>query len=145
MNLPANSAVAGLLLLGLCGCVPFDVPRTPAATGFGVDSVSGQPISGARVFFKKSSDQKVVTKADGYFQIPPRYERHWLPPLPYDFAAVHGIMIIEAPGYVRLVFDQKLDRWPPWSSDKHGFLWALKPESNQVSEPSMSQSAAHKQ
>jgi len=113
-------------LLGLAGCIPVNVPQTPAARGFVVDAGTGAPIAGARVSFRGVDGSAAVTGADGWFNLQPRMGRRWLPPLPFDFMGVPGVMVVEARGYARLVFDQKVDRWPAWSTQgRGGYRWTL--------------------
>ena len=115
------------------GCVPFQIPQSPAATGVILDAETQAPVAKARVCFREVPDSQTLSDSSGYFDIKPKYRKRWLPALPYDFFPPHGTMVIEASGYQTFVFDQQTQSWPPYSKDrKGGFVWRISKLANQA-------------
>ncbi len=101
--MPIKRILPGILILVflvLAGCATVPVVVAPSVNGTVTDGLTGQPIAGAKVYYKEHPVEKIVTGKDGTFSIPEVREEHKAPVfLPVDKPSPMGTVVIEAAGY----------------------------------------------
>jgi len=86
----------------LLSCVPYHYIASPHTYGRVIDKSSGEPVAGARVYFKEHPAAVVVTHSDGTFDMPQRKEWIAVPFGPFDAAPPRLTLVVEANGYQSL-------------------------------------------
>lgn len=96
-------AIAAILIFSVgifsCGCLPLRF-TTPSVTGKIYDTVSGQPIEGASVFWASWPEKKEKSQKDGFYLLSPHERSRWV--FPFGYYApnkVSGNIRVEASGY----------------------------------------------
>ena len=101
-----------VLAAGASGCVPLRFTTSPGAKGIVVDAATHRPISDAQIVvsrsiyppssadsaFDNSRPPKVMSRAEGQFQVPleRRLDLYFLP---VDIFPRFGLLVIKRPGY----------------------------------------------
>jgi len=88
-----------LLCAALTSCVPYHYIAAPHTYGKVVDKQSGEPVAGARVYFKEYPTAAVFTNYDGTFDMPQRKKWIAVPLGPFDAAPPRLTLVVEAEGY----------------------------------------------
>ena len=92
----------GVLLLGLFtqGCIVWPYNDTPAVSGTVIEAVTSQPVSNAKVGFRKHQRIDTRTALDGSFHLSASHK--WRPCfiLPAELGWSSGAFFVEAPGYI---------------------------------------------
>lgn len=86
----------------LISCVPYHYIASPHTYGRVIDKNSGEPVVGARIYFKEYPAFPAVTNSDGTFDMPERKEWIAVPLGPFDAAPPRLTLIVEADGYQTL-------------------------------------------
>jgi hypothetical protein len=100
------------------GCVAWRYVDTPPASGAVIDATTKQPISGAKVGFRKHKRIDNSTASDGSFYVRPSYV--WRPCfiLPAELGWCGGLFFAEAAGYTP--FEQVV-------TQRQGFPFTISP------------------
>jgi hypothetical protein len=83
----------------LTSCFPYHYIASPHTYGRVVDKDTGEPILGARAYFKEHPSFPALTNSDGTFDMPQRKEWILVPLGPFDAAPPRVTLVIEADGY----------------------------------------------
>ncbi len=102
--MPIRFFVPGILILVclvLGSCATVSVVVAPTVEGKVTDELTGQPIAGAKVYYKEHPNITTLTTKDGTFKLPEVREDHKTPLfLPVDKPTPMGTVVIESKGYV---------------------------------------------
>ena len=102
-HIPSRFSLVCLVLLSCFvtqGCVVWRYTTTPRVSGKAIDSITGQPIEGAKVGFRDHKRISVLTMADGKFVLDSDHVWGLALIIPMELTPCGGLFFIEAPGYV---------------------------------------------